>query len=159
MTNLWDDLLGCLDLLELPPAGFEGRNQQLSYHRLFGGQLLAQFVRAASLTSPGKTVKSLHVLFPREGRSQEPVRYEVERHLQGSTFAALTIRARQAKGVIATASVSLHAPEDGLSQQAIDPVPALPGAEHRVELGLLPWETGERAYGGSPCSPRRGGGR
>ena len=141
MTNLWDDLLGCLDLLELPPAGFEGRNQQLSYHRLFGGQLLAQFVRAASLTSPGKTVKSLHVLFPREGRSQEPVRYEVERHHEGSTFAALTIRARQAKGVIATASVSLHAPEDGLSQQAIDPVPAVPGAEHRVELGLLPWET------------------
>lgn len=164
MTNLWDDLLGCLDLLELPSAGepgtgdgraeqagtdargaastgFKGRNQQLSYHRLFGGQLLAQFVRAASLTSPGKTVKSLHVLFPREGRSQEPVRYEVERHLQGSTFAALTIRARQAKGVIATASVSMHAPEDGLSQQAIDPVPAVPGAERRVELGLIPWET------------------
>ena len=164
MTNLWDDLLGCLDLLELPsagepgtgdggaeqagadareaaPAGFEGRNQQLSYHRLFGGQLLAQVVRAASLTSPGKTVKSLHVLFPREGRSQEPVRYQVERHLQGSTFAALTIRGRQAKGVIATASVSMHAPEDGLSQQAIDPVPAVPGAEHRVELGLIPWET------------------
>ncbi len=123
MTNLWDDLLGCLDLLELPSAGepgtgdgraeqagtdargvasagFEGRNQQLSYHRLFGGQLLAQFVRVASLTSPGKTVKSLHVLSPREGRSQEPVRYEVERHLQGSTFAALTIRARE------------HRPED-----------------------------------------------
>ncbi len=108
---------------------------------MFGGQLLAQFVRAASLTSPGKTVKSLHVLFPQEGQSQEPVRYEVERHHEGSTFAALTIRARQAKGVIATASVSLHAPEDGLSQQAIHPVPAVPGAEHRVELGLLPWET------------------
>ena len=117
MADLWDDLLACLDLLELPsaadPAGFEGRNQQLSYHRLFGGQLLAQFVRAASLTCPGKTVKSLHVLFPREGRSQEPVRYEVERHHEGSTFASLTIRARQAPGVIAAASVSLHAAEDG----------------------------------------------
>ncbi len=161
MTNLWDDLLGCLELPSagepgtgdgraeqagtdargVASAGFEGRNQQLSYHRLFGGQLLAQFVRVASLTSPGKTVKSLHVLFPREGRSQEPVRYEVERHLPGSTFAALTIRARQAKGVIATASVSMHAPENGLSQQAIDPVPAVPSAERRVELGLIPWET------------------
>jgi acyl-CoA thioesterase-2 len=50
VTDLWDDLLACLDLVELP-AGFEGRNQQLSYHRLFGGQLLAQFVCAASLTS------------------------------------------------------------------------------------------------------------
>ena len=152
MTDLWDDLLACLDLLELLPAGeadaseaaptgFEGRNQQLSYHRLFGGQLLGQFVRAASLTSPGKTVKSLHVLFPREGRSQEPVRYEVERHHEGSTFAALTIRARQTRGVIATASVSMHAAEGGLSRQATDPVPAVPGAEHRVDLGLIPWET------------------
>jgi acyl-CoA thioesterase II len=169
VTNLWDDLLACLDLLELPPAGeqgtgeegagdgdakrseaaargtalteFEGRNQQLSYHRLFGGQLLAQFARAASLACPGKTVKSLHVLFPLQGRSQEPVRYEVERHHEGGTFAALTIRARQARGVIATASVSMHAAEDGLSQQAIDPVPAVPGSEHRVDLGLIPWET------------------
>ena len=152
MTNLWDDLLACLELLALPPAGeadgsgaaptgFEGRNQQLSYHRLFGGQLLAQFVRAASLTSPGKAVKSLHVLFPREGRSQEPVRYEVERHHEGSTFAALTIRARQTRGVIATASVSMHAAEDGPSQQATDPVPAVSGEEHQVDMGLIPWET------------------
>jgi acyl-CoA thioesterase-2 len=141
VADLWDDLLAWLDLLELPSGSFEGRNQQLSYHRLFGGQLLAQFVRAASLTCPGKTVKSLHVLFPREGRSPEPVRYEVERHHEGATFAALTIRARQAPGVIATASVSMHAAEDGLSQQAIDPVPAVPGQEYRVDLGLIPWET------------------
>jgi len=145
VADLWNDLLACLDLLELPsagePAGFEGRNQQLSYHRLFGGQLLAQFVRVASLTCPGKTVKSLHVLFPREGRSQEPVRYEVERHHEGSTFAALTIHARQAPGAIATASVSLHAAEDGPSQQVLPGLPAIPGMEHRVELGLLPWET------------------
>jgi acyl-CoA thioesterase II len=141
VTELWDDLLACLELRELPPAGFEGRNQQLSYHRLFGGQLLAQFVRAASLAGAGKTVKSLHVLFPREGHSQEPVRYEVERHHEGGTFAALTIRARQARGVVATASVSLHASEDGLSHQATDPVPAVPGDESRVHMSLLPWET------------------
>ncbi len=35
----------------------------------------------------------------------------------------------------------MHAPENGLSQQAIDPVPAVPSAERRVELGLIPWET------------------
>jgi acyl-CoA thioesterase len=47
---------------------FEGANQQLSYHRLFGGQLLGQFIRAACLTCPDKTVKSLHAVFAREGR-------------------------------------------------------------------------------------------
>jgi acyl-CoA thioesterase-2 len=88
MTDLWRDLLACLDLRGLSP-GFEGRNQQLSYHRLFGGQLLAQFVRAASLSCPGQAVKSLHTLFPR--------------------------------------AVSLHAPEDGPSQQATASVCAVPG--------------------------------
>jgi len=140
MADLWSDLLDCLDLRTLPD-GFEGRNQQLTYHRLFGGQLLAQFVRAAELTCPGKAVKSLHTLFPRAGTSEEPVTYEVSRHHEGGTFATLTILARQSKGVIATASVSLHTQEDGPAHQSADPVPELPGAEHRQPLDLLPWET------------------
>src|SRR5690349_10396726 len=151
MSDLWSDLLACLDLAEPPsarPAGaegapvvFEGPNQRLGYHRLFGGQILAQFVRAAALTCPGKGVKSLHALFPREGRTDEPVRYEVERHREGGTFAALTIRALQGSGAIATASVSVHAAEDGPDHQAIPKVPPVLGPEHRVEIGLLPWET------------------
>lgn len=161
-TELWSDLLACLDLSALPPARqtgtgdadrlktnghaaapavFEGDNQQLSYHRLFGGQLLAQFVRAASLACPDKAVKSLHVLFPRAGRSEEPVRYEVTRHHEGGTFATLTIVARQTPGVVATASVSMHASEDGLDHQTVPAVSSVVGPEHRVELDLLPWET------------------
>jgi acyl-CoA thioesterase II len=139
---MWDDLLGCLELRPSAQAGvFEGRNQQLNYHRLFGGQLLAQFVRAAALACPGKAVKSLHVLFPREGRAEEPVRYEVERFHEGATFAALAILARQPRGVIGTASVSMHAAEDGPGSQWVAAVPAVPGPEFRVELGLVPWET------------------
>ncbi|MDL4816356.1 acyl-CoA thioesterase [Actinomadura opuntiae] len=151
MPDLWSDLLACLDLRELPPARdagaggapavYEGRNQRLSYHRLFGGQLLAQFARAGALACPGKAVKSLHVLFPREGRSDEPVRYEVERHREGGTFATLTIDARQSSGVIATASVSLHAAEGGPDHQTVPKAPAVLGPEHRVEIDLLPWET------------------
>jgi acyl-CoA thioesterase-2 len=141
-TDLWSDLLGCLDLdAGSAPAEFAGRNQRLSYHRLFGGQLLAQFVRAASLACPDKAVKSLHVLFPRAGRSDEPVRYEVERHHEGGTFATLTAVARQSAGVAATASVSMHASEDGPEHQAVPEALTVPGREHRVELDLLPWET------------------
>jgi acyl-CoA thioesterase II len=147
VADLWDDLLTCLELRATAPgreassAVFDGENLRLSYHRLFGGQLLAQFTRAAALTCPGKTVKSLHALFPREGQSGEPVRYEVERHHEGRTFAALTIIARQSAGVIATASVSMHAVKDGRAQQTADPVPDVPDAGHLVELSLLPWET------------------
>lgn len=149
MPDLWSDLLSCLDLRALrsapdSPGGgaeFEGRNQRIGYHRLFGGQLLAQFVRAAALTCPDKAVKSLHALFPRAGRTDEPVRYEVERHHEGGTFATLTIVARQAAGVVATASASLHAAEEGRDHQALPKVPPVLGPEHRVEMDLLPWET------------------
>lgn len=146
MTDFWNDLLTCLELRPDPSApeavtGFEGSNQHLSYHRLFGGQLLAQFVRAAALTCPDKAVKSLHAQFPREGLTDEPVRYEVTRHREGGTFATLTIVARQTPGVIATASVSLHAEEDGLDQQSDFEVPSVPGAEHDTDLGLIPWTT------------------
>ena len=150
MPDLWHDLLDCLDLRVVAPSVFEGRNQRLSYHRLFGGQLLAQFVRAAGLTCPAKTVKSLHVLFPRAGRTDEPVRYEVTCHHEGGSFATLTIAARQTPGILATASVSMHAAEEGLHHQAVPDVPAVLGAEHRVEIDLLPWETRSAADLDSP---------
>ncbi|GGV17869.1 acyl-CoA thioesterase II [Actinomadura cremea] len=151
VTDPWSDLLACLDLDGPGPAPdgapgsttarFTGRNQRLTYHRLFGGQLLAQFVLAAAAACPDKAVKSLHVLFPRAGGSDEPVRYEVERHHEGRAFATVTITARQEPGVIATASVSLHAREDGAEHQSVPGLPPLPGAEREVKLDLLPWET------------------
>jgi acyl-CoA thioesterase II len=167
VAELWDDLVACLDLGEhaADPAlgdsalggtavgdtasastasastAFEGKNLPLDYHRLFGGQLLAQFAVAAAASCPGKSVKSLHALFPREGTAAEPVRYEVARHQDGRTFATLTIVARQSKGVIATASVSLHAPEEGPAIQAVAPVTEAPADSEPVEIGLLPFET------------------
>jgi acyl-CoA thioesterase len=142
VADLWSDLLDCLDLT---PCGtvdsFEGRNQQLTYHRLFGGQLLAQFVRAASVSCPDKAIKSLHVVFSRAGRTDEPVRYEVTRHHEGGTFATVSVLARQTGGVTATASVSMHAAEDGLDRQTAADVPPVPGEEHELDLDLIPWDT------------------
>ena len=60
MSELWSDLLACLDIGTTRSENhFTARNQRLEYHRVFGGQLLAQFVRAAALVCPGKTIKSL----------------------------------------------------------------------------------------------------
>ena len=114
MSDLWDNLLTCLDLDEPGTASPEGTggpeedstrsllgtNLNLESHRLFGGQLLAQFARAAALTCPSKTIKSLHALFPREGTADEPVRYEVRRQHEGRTFASLTILAAQPNNVL-----------------------------------------------------------
>jgi acyl-CoA thioesterase II len=140
-AELWDDLTGCLDLAPAAGGVLEGRNLRLGYRRVFGGQLLAQFVQAAIASCPEKAVKSVHVLFPREGRTDEPVRYHVQVHHNGAAFAALAIEARQARGVIAIAAVSLHAAEDGPARQDVPPVPPVPGPEQRAGLGLLPWDT------------------
>jgi len=148
VLDLWTDLLGCLDLHHASdsPDGddvvaFDGVSQQLDYHRLFGGQLLGQFIRAASLACPGKTVKSLHAVFAREGRAAEPVRYRSTRQHEGRSFASLTITAHQPHAVLASAAVSMHASEDGPENQDCEPVSALLDETHRVELDLIPWET------------------
>jgi acyl-CoA thioesterase II len=147
VAELWNDLVACLDLAapktDEPSADgvLEGKNLPLDYHRIFGGQLLAQFAVAATLTAPGKSVKSLHVQFPREGTADEPVRYEVAKHSDGRTFASLTIIARQSKGVIATASVSLHAHEEGRALQTVAPVREVPTDSAPTQVGLLPFET------------------
>lgn len=148
MPELWNDLLACLDLRACPSdddrnevALFDGANLQLEYHRLFGGQLLGQFVRAAQLSCPEKRIKSLHAVFAREGRADEPVRYEVTRQHEGRSFATLTAVARQSRGVLATASVSMHAHEEGPDLQTADAVPGVLPADTRTEYSLIPWET------------------
>jgi acyl-CoA thioesterase-2 len=145
MADLWTDLVECLELRaepsSAPPTVFEGRNLRLTYRRLFGGQILAQFVRAAELTCRDKTIKSLHALFAREGQPTEPVRYDVSRHHEGRSFATMTIVARQSSSVVATASISMHVLESGPDHQTIPVVPAVLDEEHKVEYDLLPWET------------------
>jgi acyl-CoA thioesterase-2 len=146
MADLWGDLLACLDLTPLsggddePTGSYEGVNQHLEYHRVFGGQILGQFVEAARATCPQKSVKSLHCLFPREGRADEPITYQVHRQHEGRTFASLSITAAQSAGVVATAAVSMHVTEDGREQQSVADVPAPLGPEHTLAIDMIPWE-------------------
>jgi acyl-CoA thioesterase-2 len=142
VPDLWSDLLECLKFDGAhSETRFTAHNQHLEYHRVFGGQLLAQFVRAASLTCPDKSVKSLHAVFPREGRADEPVEYDVVRHHVGRSFGTLSITATQSRGPIGTTSVSMHVTEDGPDRQTTDPVGPVPGPEYDVALDLIPWET------------------
>ena len=145
MPDPWRDLLACLDVDASPGSGddadhFEGRNQQLNYHRVFGGQLLGQFLRIAERLFPDKVVKSQHAVFAKEGRADEPVAYRATRQHEGRSFATVTITATQSRGVIATATVSMHALEDGPQHQDVDPAPPVLGPEHVVALDLIPWE-------------------
>ncbi len=81
--------------------------------RLFGGQVVAQALRAAALTVPAdRPAHSLHSYFIRPGRSDEPIRFEVERLRDGRSFTTRQVVARQSSGAILNLSVSFQVVED-----------------------------------------------
>ena len=150
-----DDLVGCLSLTEVEPGVVEGANLDIGYHRVFGGQILAQVLTAASDASPEKSVKSLTVLFPREGDTTKPMRYRVDKLQDGRTFGTTEVVASQDGKVIAAAVVSLHVDESGLHRS--DPLPDVdgPDAARLLDLPMVPWEV--RAVGGVDLADRRAG--
>jgi len=106
-----------LDLLRLEPHGpdtFVAIPARYPWGpRLFGGQVVAQALRAASETVVAdRTAHSLHSYFIRPGSPEEPIRYEVERLRNGRSFSTRQVVARQSSGAILNLSVSFHVTED-----------------------------------------------
>jgi acyl-CoA thioesterase-2 len=109
--------IGFRELMELEPHGPDTYvGVAVSYpwgSRLFGGQVLAQGLRAASHTvDPTRPVHSLHAYFIRPGTHTEPIRYEVERLRDGRSFSTRQVVARQSSGAILNLSVSFQDRED-----------------------------------------------
>jgi acyl-CoA thioesterase-2 len=121
-----------LDLLTLEPHGpdtFVGITADYPWGgRLFGGQVVAQALRAAIETvPPERPVHSLHSYFIRPGTPDEPVRYEVERLRDGRSFTTRQVVARQSSGAILNLSASFQAPEDEADVPAGTIPDGLPG--------------------------------
>jgi len=150
-----EDTLACLRVAALEDDVYTAPNIPMPYHRIFGGQLLAQCIAIAHETAPDKLVKSIHVMFPREGNLEEPVRYGVRRVQDGRTFAGRLIVGEQGGKAIVTASVSLHVEESGLSHQVRAPEVSRPDAAEFVEHEMIPWET--RVVGGVALDSREAG--
>jgi acyl-CoA thioesterase-2 len=150
-------LLDCLAVERLDEDRWLARNLELpSYYRIFGGQLLAQAIAIGALEAPGKSCKSLHVLFPREGDLAQPVEYRVERLHDGRSFASRLLVGAQQGRAIFSAALSLHvADAGGLEHQT--PAPACPPPEACLpgELGMIPLEV--RIAGGVDLAGRAAG--
>jgi acyl-CoA thioesterase-2 len=115
-----DDLATLLDLEELDRDLFRGRNGRHKDPRvsLFGGQVAAQALRAASLTVPeGRFPHSLHGYFLRAGRPDHPVIFAVDRDRDGGTFSARHVRALQHGEVIFSMLSSFQSTEEGASYE------------------------------------------
>lgn len=135
-----DALTGCLALRDVDDGVVEGRNLDIGYHRVFGGQILAQVLTAAAAASPDKSVKSLHILFPREGDTAQPMRYRVAKLQDGRTFGTTEVVATQADKVISAAVVSMHVDEGGLHRSDAPPDVGPPTDAAAVELPMVPWD-------------------
>ena len=152
----FENLLACLDLRDKEQATYVGENLALNYHRVFGGQLLGQTVRAAAAAAgEGKVVKSLAQLFPREGDSATPITYTVTKHQEGRTFGSSAVVASQGEKTISLATVSLHTPDPGPERSDPAPQVGAPEDAEPTELGMVPWET--RVVGGVDLSDREAG--
>lgn len=140
MTLDLEGLLACLVLTDVEPGVVEGENLDIGYHRVFGGQILAQVLTAAADASPDKSVKSLTVLFPREGDVAKPMRYRVDKLTDGRTFGTTQVVGSQDGKVVAAAVVSLHIDEPGLHRSAEPPDVGPPDEATARAIDMVPWE-------------------
>lgn len=120
-----------IERLALAPTGTDTYESEepIDGTHVFGGLLVAQALRAATLTvTPGRDAHSLHASFVSAGRGGEPIRYEVERTRDGASFATRRVVARQAHGVVIVLMADFHADEPGVEYAAPASV-GVPGPE------------------------------
>jgi acyl-CoA thioesterase len=136
MTTI-DDVLKVLDL-DLAPGGFTGQNLDTSGGVVFGGQILGQTVVAAARTQEGKEVKSVHTVFARSARGDQPLTIDVEEMHGGRAFGSVTVTVRQDDRICARSLVLLHAPDPDLIRHGAPP-PAIAPADTLPERAHEPW--------------------
>jgi acyl-CoA thioesterase II len=125
-----------LDLMELAPAGvdeFVAGPAVPRPARVFGGQLLAQGLRAAGLTLAGAGLQpaALHAQFVRAGRADGELCYRVERVHDGRSTAWRAVVASQDGQTVCRLEASFCRPGRGVDFHGGVP-PPVPPAEPSV---------------------------
>ena len=151
-TALETAVLESLDTLEralqLEPVGdnrFRAGNERDRFGRIFGGQLLAQAVYAASATVDGHLLHSMHAYFVQTGASNAPVDIAVEPVRDGRSMATRQVTVAQGNRTLLTALASFHTnpagPELGPPPIDAPPPEEMPLLQHwvdRVPPGMRP---------------------
>lgn len=154
------DIATLLELEELDRDLFRGRNGDHGDPRysLYGGQVAAQALRAASLTvGPDRMPHSLHGYFLRAGQADHPVVFSVDRDRDGGSFSARHVRAIQHGEVIFSMLASFKLPQESgtFEPPAPDDVPppedVAPGGWDRLVEAR---EVNKRDYFGHAVSDR-----
>jgi acyl-CoA thioesterase II len=127
------DLVELFDLEDIDVNLFRGRQPDTELQRVFGGQVAAQALIAASRTlSPELSVHSLHSYFLRPGDTSVPIVYDVESLRDGKSFATRRVVARQHGRPIYLQSLNFQVAEEGFDHQ--DAMPEVGGPESGLPL-------------------------
>ncbi len=114
------DLLTLLDLDPVKPDAFLGTGPVFGWERIYGGQVVAQALRAAARTVTSEhRPHSLHAYFVRGGDERHPVLYEVERVRDGRSFTTRQVVAYQEGGAILNLIASFQAIEGDEDVQTV----------------------------------------
>lgn len=149
MTEL-EQLLAILTLEQVDRNLFTGTSPERP-RRVFGGQVLAQALRAAQRTvAPGLLAHSMHAYFLRPGDPKRQILFEVEATRDGRSFSTRRVVARQNAVPIFSTTVSFQYPEEGLAHQSSMPQVAEPESlESEVEF----WEKMQKEHAGRFPAP------
>jgi len=119
MAAKLDQLLGLLELEQIEKYLFRAYHPPERKHRLYGGQIMAQALRAAAYTvAPGRAVHSLHGYFLRPGDPLVPALIDVEAVRDGRSFSTRRVVVIQHGQAIFSMSTSFQVGETGLQHQA-----------------------------------------
>lgn len=132
-----EELLSVLDLEPIEENIFRGRQAATTNQRVFGGQVIAQSLVAATRTvPPERAAHSLHAYFILPGDPKVPILYEVDRIRDGKSFTTRRVVAIQHGRAIFSSSISYQIAEPGVEHQL--PMPDVPMPEElKSERELL----------------------
>lgn len=126
-------LVGLLDLEYLDVDLFRGRQPDSVRQRVYGGQVAAQALVAATRTVPDDfQVHSLHSYFLLPGDYTVPIIYDVQRIRDGKSFVTRRVSARQHGRIIYNQTVSYQVVEDGWDHQ--DVMPEVGGPDQGISM-------------------------
>ena len=126
---------GLLRALELESVGddrFRAVGEPGRFDRVFGGQLLAQALFAASATVTDKDPAALHACFVEAGTPEHPVELVVDRVRDGRSMSTRRVTVQQAGRALLVAIASFHT--NPATPEVAGPVPSVPAPE---ELPVL----------------------
>ena len=121
------NLVALLDLEPIEVDLFRGQSADPGWTRVFGGQVVAQALMAASRTvRADRLAHSLHAYFLRPGDPATPIVYRVERERDGTSFSTRRVSAVQHGRPIFSLTASFQIAETGFEHAAAMPRVAAP---------------------------------